>query len=41
MKNNVQEDDKMKEGLHWFDNKRNIKRIHLYSLCHLRGIIFS
>ena len=35
MKNNVQEDDKMKEGLHWFDNKRNIKRIiyALYVIC--------
>ena len=31
MKNNVQKDDEMKEGLHWFDNKRNIKRI-IYAL---------
>ena len=35
MKNNVQENDKIKEGLHWFDNKRNIKLViyALYVIC--------
>ncbi len=35
MNNKVQEDDNMKEELHWSDNKRNIKRIiyALYVIC--------
>ena len=35
MKNKVQEYDNMKEEPHWYDNKRNIKRIlyTIYVIC--------
>ena len=35
MENKVQEDYNVKDELHWFDNKRNIKRIiyTIYAIC--------